>query len=131
VCDVVELGGRVLVIAEGLRIQPLQRGIGGISVDEQGTQHPRDGAENLALGRRDPKIEPTSARPLDERSPHAQRSFCIVAHSPCACRRDTSNSHRSRGPVETTARPLWCTSSISLVAFSLGKPNSFWNTYTT
>ena len=38
---------------------------------------------------------------------------------------------RSRAPLETTALPLWCTSSISCSAFSRLYPNSFWNTQVT
>ena len=47
-----------------------------------------------------------------------QSSCCIVAHRPCSCSRNTSISAFSRVPLATTARPLWCTSSISSVAFS-------------
>ena len=47
-----------------------------------------------------------------------QSGCSIVAHSPCSWRRNTSISADSRLPDDTTARPLWWTSSMSLVAFS-------------
>ena len=118
--DLAELRRRLVVVGEGVRVQPLQHRVLGVTVHEQRAQHVRKRREDVALARRDPQVEPAPARPLDGGSGHAQRSFCNVAHSPWACRRDTSNSQRSRGPEETTARPFWCTSSISLVALSRG-----------
>src|SRR5215207_6260218 len=47
-------------------------------------------------------------------APHL--SCCMVAHRPAACSRATSTSILSLPPLDTTALPLWWTSSISLVA---------------
>ena len=45
---------------------------------------------------------------------------CMVAHRPAACSFATSPSIFSLSPADTAALPLWCTSSISAVAFGSG-----------
>ena len=47
------------------------------------------------------------------RKNHGPQSCCMVAHSPCSCRRNTSSSAFSRGPSTRRPGPSWCTSSIS------------------
>ena len=49
-----------------------------------------------------------------------QLSRAMVAHRPAPCSLATSASIFSRGPMDTVARPLWCTSSISASAFGRG-----------
>src|SRR5580658_9730535 len=58
-------------------------------------------------------------------------SCCTVAHRPYPCSTSTLCSIASLAPAATTALPLWCTSSISLVAFFFGYPKTCWKTYVT
>ena len=82
-----------------------------------------EGPQHLPLLGREVDLDATVAAPdrrlgaEDHTPPYL--SCCIVAHKPCSWRRKTSTSAFSLGPLETTALPLWCTSSISFVAFSL------------
>jgi len=77
----------------------------------------RDRPQQLAFLVRQPHLEVPLARAPDALTPLHQ-SCCMVAHRPCSWRRKTSSSAFSRGPLDTTALPLWWTSSMSLVAFS-------------
>ena len=51
---------------------------------------------------------------------HARQTLCMVAQRPAACSLATSPSIFSLSPDDTAALPLWCTSSISAVAFGSG-----------
>ncbi len=104
--------GRV-VVGVGHGEEPLGRGV--VVVDELPGllgQHPQQVA--LGILEAGPDAAVTVARETPPR--HPERS--MVAHSPCSWSRKTSSSARSRGPELTTARPLWWTSSMSLVALS-------------
>ena len=82
------------------------------SSSRRGDQRPLVGAEvqHVAVaGARDDR------RVADHR---AHSSCSSVAHRPCSWSRNTCISACSRVPLATTARPFWCTSSISAVAFS-------------
>src|SRR5690606_23692730 len=51
-------------------------------------------------------------------APEHGHDWSTVAHRPWPCNWHASYSIRSRAPRETTALPLWCTSSISFSACS-------------
>src|SRR5439155_7236617 len=76
----------------------------------------RDRAQELALLVRQPHLEIPLPGTADAAA-GVHQSCCMVAQRPCSWRRKTSSSAFSRGPLDTTALPLWCTSSMSLVAF--------------
>ena len=133
-----ELRRRIRVVAEGIREQASQRGIirgRGRCVDP----HHRGERVRLRVGR----IGGDEGHHLlGERQEHAtfdivqsqadltfaatrepvrlahQSSFCIVAHKPYECIAVTSRSISSRVPLDTTARPFSCTSSMSFSALA-------------
>jgi len=87
-----------------------QPGQGGVLRPQQLTELLRQLAQQGPLGRRQPQLEPASAGPADAREDPrhgaGQESFCMVAHRPCACSREVSNSAFSLAPEDTMAFPL-------------------------
>jgi hypothetical protein len=112
------LGFRLLLgrIEVRAREQPLRDRVGGGLTGERPAQIAEDPLQHLHLRRQEREHDRAAA--ARDRSSPAHRSCCIVAQSPCACRRATSFSQRSRVPLDTTALPSLCTCSISRRAFA-------------
>ena len=111
----------LVVVGIGLGVEARQRRVvGGRALGEREAHRRRQRAQQAALLRvagRDRTDRRRVARHAGVA--HDYVSCSIVAHSPCSCRRKTSSSAFSLGPLDTTALPFWCTSSMSRVAFSL------------
>ena len=106
------------VVGVGGRVQAAHARVVGAE-REQGAQLAEQLADQLALAV--VELEHVAALAQHDaaagvRSRH--QSCRMVAHRPCSWSRKTSSSAFSRVPLETTARPLWWTSSISSVAFA-------------
>ena len=119
--DVQGLGDGVPRMRDGEEAPELVWDLGSLTELRKGAlQTPRRQlSEQLALLRRQAELElPTTVGADPPLRARAHQDCSIVAQRPWLCRRVTSPSAFSREPLETTALPLWWTSSISLVAFS-------------
>ena len=104
------------VVGVGGRVQPADPRIGAVE-RQQLAQLAEQLPDQLTLAVVELELVAPVAKERRAAAEHRQ-SCLMVAHSPCSCSRKTSSSAFSRVPLETTARPLWWTSSISSVAFA-------------
>ena len=105
------------VVGVGGRVQPADPRIGAVE-REQLAQLAEQLPDQLALAGVELELVAPVAQDARGAAERPRQSCLMVAHRPCSCRRKTSSSAFSRVPEETTARPLWCTSSISSVALA-------------